>query len=116
MKKNHIPFNVINFEFNSKKFEAYDVMPYLISCYDNVKRKKECPKTFDEFKKFIEDKSMYMYWSRCEYEVILVDWPGGREHKKIDVHWQIMMNLDTVTNILMSNVIKSKKNDSNRNV
>jgi hypothetical protein len=106
MKKNHIPFNVINFEFNSREFEAYDVMPYLISCYDKVKRKKECPVTFVEFKEFVKSRSMYMYWSRCEYEVILSDWPNQKTHKKIDVHWQIMMNLDTVTNILMSNVVK----------
>ena len=108
MKKNHIPFNVINFDFNSKKFEAYDVMPYLVNCYKNEKKDKR-PVTFDEFKKFVEGKSMYMYWARCEYEVILSDWPGGREHKKIDIHWQIMMNIDTVTNILMSNVVKPKK-------
>ena len=33
MKKNIKPFNVINFEFNSDKFEAYDVMPYFVRCY-----------------------------------------------------------------------------------
>ena len=104
--KTHIPFNVINFEFNSKKFESYDVMPYLINCYKNVKRKKECPKTFEDFKKFVESKSMYMYWSRCEYEIILSDWPGQNINKKIDIHEQLMMNIDTVTDILMKNVIK----------
>ena len=106
MKKNIKPFNVINFEFNSNKFEPYDVMPYLISCYNNVKRKKECPKTFDEFKKFVEDKSMYMYWARCEYEIILSDWPNQKTSEKIDIHWQIMNNIDVVTNVLMENVIK----------
>ena len=105
MKKNIKQFNVINFEFNSKKFKAYDVMPYLIRCYDNVKRKKDCPKTFDEFKKFVKDKSMYMYWARCEYEIILSDWPNQKTHKKIDVYWQIMNNIDVVTEILMENVL-----------
>ena len=109
MKKKHIPFNVINFDFNSKKFEPYDVMPYLIGCYTRIKRKKECPKTFEDFKKFVESKSLYMYWSRCEYEIILSDWPGQSIYKKIDVHDQLMMNIDTVTNVLMSNVIKSQK-------
>ena len=105
MKKNVKPFNVINFEFNSKKFEAYDVMPYLIRCYDNAKRKKDCPKTFDEFKKFVKDKSMYMYWARCEYEIILSDWPNQKTYKKIDVYWQVMNNIDVVTEILMENVL-----------
>lgn len=104
MKKNIKPFNVINFEFNSGKFEAYDVMPYLVNCYKNEKKDKR-PITFDEFKKFVESKSMYMYWARCEYEVILSDWPNQKTHKKIDIHWQIMNNIDIVTNILMENVL-----------
>ena len=48
---------------------------------------------------------MYMYWSRCEYEIILLDWPNQKANKKIDVHWQIMNNIDLVTNILMENVL-----------
>ena len=39
--KKHIPFNVINFECNSRKFESYDIMPYLIDCFNKVKRKME---------------------------------------------------------------------------
>lgn len=105
MKKTIIPFNVINYDFNSRKFEAYDVMPYLISCYKKVKRRKSCPKTFDEFKEFVKSESQYMYWSRSEYEIILSDWPGGKDQRKIDVYEQIMMNIDTVTNLLMKNVL-----------
>ena len=99
-------FYVINFEFNSSKFENYDIMPYLVNCYEKVKNTKNCPKTFDEFKKFIEEKSMYQYWARCEYEIILSDWPNNKTSKKIDIHYQIMMNINTVTDILIENVIK----------
>ena len=104
MKKTLKPFNVINFEINSSSFEAYNVMPYLIDCYKKEKKDKR-PITFDEFKKFVESNSMYRYWSRCEYEVILSDWPSQKTNEKIDVHWQIMNNIDLVTNILMENVL-----------
>lgn len=104
MKKNIKPFNVINYEFNSDKFEAYDVMPYLVNCYNKEKKNKR-PVTFDEFKKFVEGKSMYMYWARCEYEIIISDWPNQKTRKKIDIHWQIMNNIDIVTNVLMENVL-----------
>lgn len=105
MKKRTItPFYVINENINAKEFDKYDVMPYLISCYDEVKRKKTKPTTFDEFKEFVKDNSMYMYWSRCQYEVVLQSWPCGNNDKKIDVHWQLMMNLDLVTRLLMENV------------
>ena len=51
MKKTIKPFNVINFEINSSKFEAYNVMPYLVNCYKKEKKDKR-PITFDEFKVF----------------------------------------------------------------
>lgn len=106
-------FNVINYDFNGHKFEPYDVMPYLVHAYNKcVERAKEypdsdywkVPKTFDEFKKFVKDESQYQFWSRCEYEIILVDWPCKKDEEKWDVYDQIMMNLDIVTSILIENV------------
>ena len=104
MKKSIKPFNVINFNINSGEFGVYDVMPYLVECYQNEKKSKR-PVTFDEFKEFVKSQSMYMYWSRCEYEVILLDWPNQKKYKKIDIHWQIMNNINIVTNVLMENVL-----------
>ena len=106
MENNKIKsFNVIIFDFNSRKFISYDVMPYFIDCYEKIKNDKDCPKTIEEFKEFIIQKSMYMYWSRCQYEVILVDWPNQKTNRKIDVHYQIMNNIDIVTDILIKNVL-----------
>lgn len=104
IKKQHIPFYVINENVNAQKFEPYDVMPYLIECYKKVKRRKNHPTTFDEFKKFVKDEIMYMYWSRCQWELFLVDFPCEKIKRKIDVHFQIMMNIDIVTKVLMHNV------------
>lgn len=123
-------FNVINFNFNAKKFEAYDVIPYLvreyyeqIEQYDASKRELEeaktedeikiaksnldywsVPVTFDEFKKFVKDKAQDQFWSRCEYEIILVDWPCQKIEEKWDVYDQIMMNLDIVTQLVIESI------------
>lgn len=102
--KNPTPFYVINYEFNSKEFVKYNVMPYLMRSYDEVKRRKDKPTTFEEFKEFVKSRSIYMYWSRCQYEIILSDWPPSGKEKKIDVHWQLMNNWDLVTEVLMRNV------------
>lgn len=117
-------FNVIVYNINSKEFEPYNIIPYLVSCYN---KKKNKPKIFDEFKEFVKNESMYQWWSRCEYEIILSPWPyitspserydkkgeddieAWKEHwkkhlkecEKIDVHYQVMMNLDVITNLLM---------------
>lgn len=103
-------FNVIWENFNARKFEPYNIMPYFINKYIKAENK---PKTFDEFKKFIESESMYMFWGRCEYEIIISDWPPSGKEEKWDIHRQIMMNIDIITEILMDNIneSQSKKND-----
>lgn len=98
-------FNVINFNFNSSKFEPYDVMPYFIHEY---KAEETKPKTVKEFTEFVKSKSLYQFWSRCEYEIVLHDWPCDTVAYKMDVHEQLMMNLDIVVSILMENIRKSK--------
>ena len=115
-------FNVINYDFNSKKVVSYNIIPYLLSRYEKEKNK---PKTFDEFKECIKNWSMYQWWARCEYEIIVSPWPytlspserakeennveAWKEHwkkhlnecQKIDIHYQVMMNLDIITKIFM---------------
>ena len=67
-------FNVICYDINRRTFIKYDIMPYLLSKYKNLK-KKDRPKEFDECKDFIKKKSQYQWWSRCEYEIIISEWP-----------------------------------------
>jgi hypothetical protein len=81
-------------------FETYDVMPYLIAEYDELKNK---PTTFEDCKKFVDDKIRYKFWGKCEYEVILVEWPSGSHEKKIDIYDQVKMNINVVTKIFMEN-------------
>lgn len=94
-------FNVIIEDVNSKKFVPYDVIPYLVQCYYE---EKDRPGTLDEFKAFIQRHSMYRWWSRCEYEIILKNWPKGNLEKKVDVHQQVMMNIDAIAEILREEV------------
>lgn len=98
-------FNVINYDINRKKFKPYNVIPYLVRCYKETNHK---PVSFEEFKKFVKSESLYQFWSRCEYEIILSDWPPSNPpvQEKWDVYQQIMMNLDIVTKILMDEVLK----------
>lgn len=124
-------FNVIIYDFNSKKFTTYDVLPYLRNTYEErvvrhkellkkIKRSKKLdesilddkynkvPVTFNDFKEFVKSESQYQFWSRCEYEIILSDWPPSNPpiEEKWDVFDQIMMNHDIVTKLLMEDVVK----------
>lgn len=108
-KRKPIPFKVIVDNVNTKKFEFYDVMPYFIRCYEETKKDKR-PNTYEEFKEFIKGKSRYMYWGRCEWEIVLKPWICLDNEQKVDVHWQLMHNIDLVTSILMLNLGFKEKN------
>lgn len=90
-------FNVIVEDANSK-FVPYDVIPYLEKRYYEG---DDRPNTFDEFKIFIERNSIYKWWSRDEYKITL---KGKSEESVIDVHQQVMMNIDRIAEILMEEI------------
>ena len=100
MKKKEItPFNVIWYNINSNKFEAYDIMPYLSSRYKSKKKKP------GDIEKFIIGESMYQWWARCEYERILKDWACNNIEEKWDIYKQIMMNINVVVQIFKNNIV-----------
>jgi len=94
-------FNVIWWDFNKKDPEPYDIIPALIDRYNQEKHK---PQTFEGFRDFIIHYSRYQWWSRCQYEIIIKRWPPTEESRKWDIHQQIMMNIDIITEILMKSI------------
>ena len=94
---------VIIYDSNSKSFLTYDVITYLEKRYNEEKEK---PKTFEEFKSFIIRCSEYQWWSRCEYEIIISEWPVEKYKEKWDIHKQVLMNLDIITEVFMYNISK----------
>ena len=125
--KNKAQFNVLMWDFNRDEIEHYDVLPYFRNAFKERKTKSKgkriqkimaenpdmkkyygVPATWEELKDFIKDESQYQFWSRCEYEMIVHGWPVRKNDYKIDVHEQIMMNIDTITDILYKELIENK--------
>ena len=86
-------FNVLFWDFNSDKLEPYDVLPYF---------REHCAKcdSYESLKEEVERKSRYNFWGRCEYEMICSGWPVQKNRYKLDIHEQIMMNIDNLVDIL----------------
>lgn len=97
-------FNVIWWDFNKPEPEPYDVVPHLVKYYYETSNK---PETLDEFKDFIKRFGRRQWWSRCEYEMVISDWPCDRYHHKIDIYDQILINLDIIAEIVMDEIIKT---------
>jgi hypothetical protein len=135
MKKEQIKeFNVLEYDWNSRKIKYYNVLPYFRDAWGNCKFNFEKEKVIDRLslKNWIIRASQYTFWARCEYECLIAQWPFGSkkmndklkvllsptfditdnkqnidfcniitsEMCKIDVHEQILMNIEIITDIL----------------
>ncbi len=90
-------FNVIVYNFNTKKFVPYNIFTYLER---EFKKSSLKDMSKESLMSWILDKSRYMFWSRCEYEVILSPWPPNENvSRKIDVFEQIEMNIEVITDM-----------------
>lgn len=97
-------YNVILWDINKREFVSYDIFPYLKKAYQESKEREEEPKTFEEFKEFVRKESMYMWWGRCQYEILISDWPSQSKIEKIDVYYQVMNNIDAITKLFMEEI------------
>lgn len=109
MEKNK--FNVIVEDFNTREFVSYDVMPYLRERMLGLSKAKR-PKNRKETEEFIKKWASYQWWSRSEYEIVLcplIPYPDDDIGKKVDVYWQMMLNLDVIVDIIMKEFKIDKK-------
>lgn len=82
-------------------------MPYLYDCLKkNLKKEKLRKKdiTYEWLKGMIDRESKYMFWSRCEYEVIVHGWPVKKNDYKLDIYEQIKMNLDNIATLMYKDI------------
>lgn len=71
---------------------------------DKILKEKLSKKVFSEK---LKRKTMYCFWSKCQYEIILSSWTGRANNIKIDIYDQIMMNFDSFVDYVWS--FKSEK-------
>lgn len=125
MKKNiSNVFNVLVWDFNRDTIEHYDILPHFRRMFDErkevskkIKKGEEdrwfkVPKTFEDFKEFVKDESRYQFWARCEYEMITHGWPVKKNTYKLDVHEQIMMNIDVIASLLWEEFKEGGKSEN----
>lgn len=73
-----ISYKVIIWNVNLDRIEYYDIIPYLYRCLKEANVSKE-NLSLSWLKEFIDKKSMYQYWARCEYETIVTGWSKGKK-------------------------------------
>ena len=91
--------------FNRNKIEEYDIfkhetfVKYLMEDYRNCETK-------EQFLDRLKSELRYFFWSRTEWEVLIIPWIGKKEEccEKIDVFDQIMMNWHVFSEYVWNNI------------
>lgn len=113
MKKPDLKWNVLFEDSNTRQIRTYNVLAG--SFYDNLRKaiKKYKIKNRSQLKEYLTGEFMYHYWCKSEFEIAV----GGlfvkdiSELEKIDVWYQLEMNLDNIVDYLISKMNLFKKGE-----
>lgn len=92
-KVKSLTWNVIYHDINGDKIGTFNVFKHGRFVNDVRLALQKC-KTRQAFSEELRSTTMYYFWSKCEWEVIISPWCGGKntEDIKVDAYWQIMNN------------------------
>lgn len=112
--------------FNSNQIERYNIFTHgsffedvckIVSKYNKANGEGVVNNTESTdwwLSEEIRKSAMYYFWSKCEWEVVITDWPREEVAKKIDVYQQIRLNWNIFINYIKENInsfpsIRNKK-------
>lgn len=103
VKNINLEYNVLIYDWNSKKVGKCNVMRILN--LDTIRKKilKREITNYGEFKECLRKEFMCRFWSKSEYEVLVGDLFFNKDtFEKIDAYRQIEMNLDLITKYVIN--------------
>ena len=110
-------FNVLI--FSNGKIREYDILPYFRDSWkekynkeekEKIKNAKYESKRKQLFKDWVRGRSCYMFWARCEWEMLIGSWPYGSKNinDKVKEFMAEGRNLDDYhDSIVLDNIITS---------
>lgn len=123
IKNIKLEWNVIHYDFNSKKAIIYNVFPdnYAEKLVKAIRSKSNSSyrsiKNRDDLKTWLKREFMYHYWSKCEAEMVIGPWPykSDDDLQKIDIWMQLEPNLDIITDYVINKMQIDFKEVNNGN-
>lgn len=101
IKNVDLKWNVLYYDFNSKKIRSYDVMNGI---KDAVVKEIKAENIYNRttLTLFLKKEFMYRYWSRTEYEILVSGLNTEfSTAEKIDIYKQLEMNIDQIVDYII---------------
>ena len=108
-------WNVYVHNINQDTIEVYNIFQHHGFCKclykAKVKYLKKTDFRFEDFMEEVKKELMYYFWSKCEWEVVIKAWVGGKAERQTDVYCQVMINWELFKEYLRKNYKHLKKVD-----
>ena len=100
-----LEWNVYVEDVNAQKIVVYNIFRHTFFVRDCKKALKEHKEDKDSFLEEVRKELMYYFWSKCEWEIILSDFPpsGRFKEEKVDVYDQVRLNWKVFSEYLWNN-------------
>lgn len=113
-------FKVLLMDINQNTYEEYDILPYFrqewkIRPFGRDEKYKKIPVTTKpQLREWVDVFAKYQFWSRCEYEFLMVQWPFCTRKINDDIRHYVKVNPDAnnekddiqLCNIIIKDMVK----------
>ena len=105
---------------NKNTYEEYDILPYFrrewkIRPFGRDEKYKKIPVTTKpQLRKWVDAFAKYQFWSRCQYEFLMAQWPFCTRKINDDIRHYVKVNPDAnnekddiqLCNIIIKDMVK----------
>lgn len=104
--KYELKWNVFYHDINKQKITTFNIFNHWKFAEDTQKNLKKF-KDKDEFAEELRCDLFYYFGSKCEYEIVVKPWAGGRGHEdiKVDIYTQVRNNWDVFVDYVWNSKI-----------
>lgn len=102
-----LEWNVYIENINRRRIEIYNIFQHHSFLKECNEAWKEYNHDFSKFEQSVHRSLMYYFWSKCEWEIILSDFPPSKKFnkEKVDVYSQVKLNWNTFINYVWNQYV-----------
>ena len=100
-----LEWNAAYYSLNGHKLKTFNVLNHVGLRIDLGKLARKRGLTREQFEEGVRKELIYHFWSKCEWEFVISEWPPNEkvDGSKVDVFDQIWMNKDRFVDYLWKN-------------
>lgn len=107
---------VYDYDYNQNKIEPFNVFEhgrFYEDCKRNARKNKD---NYDAFIKQLRMDLAYYFWSKSEWEVVIIPWTSRSDpcSLKVDVYEQVMLNWEKFADYVCEHAVELRRREKKK--